>query len=147
MHLNMKYPEIGRLMMAYDKKFKAFMKTALRKRELTVAEMLVMLSLSEADGQTQDQLLSQISYDKSVMARTTQSLEARGCITRSDNPEDRRSWLFHLAEPGREMLPDIIQALRDWCTLAFTGISDDDTEKLLEIMIKVYNNLDLQPEK
>ena len=86
MHLNMKYPEIGRLMMAYDKKFKAFMKTALRKRELTVAEMLVMLSLSEADGQTQDQLLSQISYDKSVMPMTLIEASVFSFFQRTETP-------------------------------------------------------------
>ena len=135
------YPEIGRIIMAYDKRFKVFMKNALKEQGLTVTEALVLLSLYETDGQTQDGLLSSIYYDKSVMARTMQSLEKGGYISRSENPEDKRSWLFHLTENGRQMKPVIVNALRSWCQLAFRDMDDAEAQMLLDNMRRIQSNI------
>lgn len=139
--MNSNYPLIGCIIMAYDKKFKSFMKNALKSRRLTVAEALVLLSLYEVDGKTQDGLLDSIYYDKSVMARTMQSLEKRDLISRVENPSDKRSWLFYLTDEGRSMKPDIVKALRDWCDLVFDGIDDEETAGLLATMEKMQMNI------
>lgn len=135
------YPEIGRIIMAYEKRFKVFMKNALKEQGLTVTEALVLLSLYETDGQTQDGLLSSIYYDKSVMARTMQSLEKTGLIDRSENPEDKRSWIFHLTEDGRSMEPIIVNALRKWCRLAFGDMDDGEARQLLATMRGIQSNI------
>jgi DNA-binding MarR family transcriptional regulator len=139
--LNSIYPEIGCIMMAYDKKFKVFMKNALKDRNLSVAEALVLLSLYDTDGQTQDMLLSSIYYDKSVMARTMKALEERKFISRSSNPDDGRSWLFHLTESGRELKPEIVQALRDWCSLVFDGMDEARSAEMLGLLREIYVNI------
>ncbi|MEG0157602.1 MAG: hypothetical protein RR661_08135, partial [Anaerovoracaceae bacterium] len=87
---------IGRVMLAYDKRFKLFMKQELARVPLNAAEGMVLLALYGHDGQTQEeilteihrescgktqeQLVSELHYDKSVMARTMQSLEGKGYI-------------------------------------------------------------------
>jgi len=139
--LNSMYPEIGRIMMAYDKKFKVFMKNALKNNNLTVAEALVLLSLYENDGQTQDMLLSSIYYDKSVMTRTMKALEDRGLISRRSNPDDGRSWIFHLKKSGRDLKPEIVQALRDWCSIVFDGMDEARSAEMLELLREVYANV------
>lgn len=136
------YSEMGYIMMAYDKRFKAFIKDALKGHDLTVAEALVLLSLYAEDGQTQDGLRSSVYYDKSVMTRTMQSLEGRKLISRSGNPDDKRSWLFHLTESGRALKPEIVQALRDWCDIAFCGLTEENADKLLEILKEIRKNID-----
>lgn len=135
------YQEIGRIMIEYDKKFKYFIKNALKKYDMTVAEALTLLSLFENDGQTQDQLRSTVYYDKSVMTRTMQALEERSLVSRSDNPDDRRSWFFHLTDAGRELEPEIIEALRNWCNYAFAGMNDEDSHQLMQIMMRVQSNI------
>lgn len=134
--------EIGRLMMSYDKKFKFFIKSSLKGDALNVAEALVLLSLYEKDGQTQESLLLSIYYDKSVMARTMKSLETCRLISRSENPEDKRSYIFHLTEAGASFEPEIIKVLKKWCDLAFDGLSYDEISILLRTMRKIQENID-----
>ena len=134
--------EIGRIMMSYDKKFKFFIKSSLKGNELNVAEALVLLSLYERDGQTQESLLSSIYYDKSVMARTMKSLEIRKFICRNENPQDKRSYIFNLTEAGTSLEPEIIRVLRKWCDLAFDGLNGDEISILLGTMRKIQKNIE-----
>lgn len=136
------YSEIGRTIMSYDKHFKIFMKKELAPLKLNVAEAMVMMALYEKDGQTQEQLLSVLHYDKSVMTRTIQSLETAGRIDRCQNPEDARSWVLMVSQEGLQIKEDILGVLKAWCKKAFAGIPASQTEVLLNIMHTVIKNID-----
>jgi len=139
--MNKIYSDIGRLIMTYDKHFKAFMKKELASSGLNVAEAMVMMALYEKDGQTQDQLLHELSYDKSVMTRVIQSLEAAGMIYRTQNTEDGRSWIMNLTPEGISVKRKILSALRKWCTIAFEGIDDESAAQLLSVLMTVRDNI------
>ena len=136
------YSEIGRLMMAYGKQFRTFMKKALAPAELNMAEAMVLMLLYEKDGQSQDQLLEGVRYDKSVMTRTMQSLEKHEFLMRRKNPDDGRSWIFVLTKKGRQVKPQVLAALNEWCAIAFNGFSLEDSEALLNIMIRLQSNIE-----
>lgn len=135
------YSETGRLMMAYGKHFRTYMKKALAPHDINVAEAMVLMLLYEKDGRSQEQLLEGVHYDKSVMTRTMQSLETSGMLLREKNPNDGRSWIFLLTEKSRNIKPDVLAALKDWCKIAFQGISETDCLKLLNIMQKLEENI------
>ena len=136
------YSEIGRLMMAYGKQFRTFMKKALAPAELNMAEAMVLMLLYEKDGQSQDQLLEGVHYDKSVMTRTMQSLEKHEFLMRRKNPDDGRSWIFVLTKKGRQVKPQVLAALNEWCASASNGFSLEDSEALLNIMIRLQSNIE-----
>lgn len=132
---------IGRLMMAYGKYFKAYMKKELTGEGLNVADAMIMLSLYEKDGRTQDSLMEQVHYDKSVVARTMQSLEENDYIVRNPNPEDGRSWVFRVTEKGLAKKPVIISALRGWSSLAFRDIDHEKIDELHETLMTIVGNV------
>ena len=135
------YMSIGRIMMDYDRQFKGFLKAELAPRELTVAAALVLLALYERDGQTAESLLQTVYYDKSVMTRTLQILEKQGRVRRSRNPQDGRSWLFHLTEKGGEERRKITDSLRDWCSIAFRDMDEEEVFSLLQILQNLQKNI------
>lgn len=128
MHLH--YHTIGRDIMAIDKYFKFYFKSALSGHHLNVAEGMVLLALYGRDGQTtegilddihevemrktQDQLIGELHYDKAAMTRTMQALEKKGLVLRSDNPLDSRSYLFSLTEQAKEFKEVLLTILRTW---------------------------------
>ena len=136
------YSETGRLMMAYGKQFRTYMKKALSPHGINVAEAMVLMLLYEKDGQTQDQLLEGIHYDKSVMTRTMQSLETNKLLIRKKNPDDGRSWIFVLTEKSAAIKPAVLTALKSWCEIAFDGISHEESLKLFDILQRLMNNIE-----
>ncbi|MCQ4636326.1 MarR family transcriptional regulator [Anaerovorax odorimutans] len=135
------YSEIGRLMMSYGKYFRTYMKKALSPAGLNMAGAMVLMLLYEKDGRSQDQLLEGVHYDKSVMTRTMQSLEKNAFLMRRKNPDDGRSWIFVLTQKGRDVKPQVLTALHEWCAIAFADISQEDIETLLRLMIRLQTNI------
>ncbi|MCI2062019.1 MAG: MarR family transcriptional regulator [Eubacteriaceae bacterium] len=132
------YADFGRSVMNFSKQFNMQMKCRLAEYDLNTAEGVVLLCLYEADGITQEAMLNEIHYDKSVLARTLQSLEKKQFVERRENPDDGRSSLVYLtdrAEAFRKVMRDM---LKDWSSKAFTGIKTEDIESCqrnIELMI------------
>jgi DNA-binding MarR family transcriptional regulator len=111
---------IGRKMMIINKYFKIYLRNALKEYDLNAMEGMVLLVLYENNnhldkdtfdkihnilGKTQEQIISELHYDKSIMARTMQSLEKKGLLLRDDNPHDNRSYIFTLTEKAVAFKP------------------------------------------
>lgn len=134
------YGLIGHNLMGVGKYFKLYMKKELQQYDFNVAEGLVLLALYGKDGQTQEQLLEEVHYDKSVMTRTMQSLETKGYIVRKENIKDGRSYVFDLTQKGMEFKENLINILNNWSEIAFEGISKEQLEKLKENLDKIISN-------
>jgi DNA-binding MarR family transcriptional regulator len=115
-----------------------YLKCRLAEYDLNTAEGVVLLCLFENNGMTQEAMLNEIHYDKSVLARTLQSLEKKQYTERKNNPDDGRSSIFFLtdrAEAFRTVMRDI---LKDWSSKVFEGIKTEDIESCqsnIELMI------------
>ena len=145
--MKMHYKNIGRDIMAIDKYFKFCFKSALSEHDLNSTEGMVLLVLYENDGQTaegilenrhavkigqtQDQLISELHYDKAAMTRTMQSLEKKGLVLRSNNPLDSRSYLFVLTDKAKEFKTVLIDILRIWNDGVLQGL-DEQSKAILE---------------
>jgi len=115
------YASIGKDILIIDKYFKLYFKNSLKHHDLNTAEGMVLLMLYDkkdyyGHGRTQEQMIHELHYDKSVMARTTQRLESKGFILRHPNPKDSRSSIFTLTEKAENFKPTMIQILIEWNT-------------------------------
>ena len=152
--MKMKYVSIGRNMNIADKYFRLYLRSALNPYELNAAEGTVLLVMYGKDGgtekqifhsihgfepggNTQDELIGQLHYDKGVMARTMKTLEEKGYVERRDNPADSRSYLFYLTEQGKNFKETLLHILRIWQEVLLKNLDEktlDVIEKALEIM-------------
>ncbi|MEF9951498.1 MAG: MarR family winged helix-turn-helix transcriptional regulator [Clostridium sp.] len=146
---------IGKNIFVIDKYFKLHFKNELKKYSLNTAEGMVLLALYEGDkktegeilssihkcemGMTQEQIIYELHYDKSVMARTMQSLENKGYVIRNPNPNDSRSFIFSLTNKAKEFRPTLINILRDWTSQLLNGI--DNIDIVRDALSKMKDNI------
>ena len=149
-----KYPRIGRNINIADKYFRLYLRDALSPHGLNTAEGTVLLSMygssggterqivdsihgREGGGNTQDERIDDLHYDKGVMTRTMKSLEEKGFVQRSPNPADSRSYIFTLTEKGLDFKGTLIDLLRRWSDRLLAGIDEQTlstVEKALAVM-------------
>ncbi len=141
----LQYASIGRNISIANKYFKLFFKNALKKYGLNTAEAMALLMLygqsqqvsdellraihQDLPGKTQDQLVEELHYDKSVMTRTMQALESKGYVLREANPLDNRSYLFTLTEKAQAFKPQLIAILRQWTTGLLEQVENPEVVK------------------
>ncbi len=147
---------LGHNIMAFDKYFRIYLKNNLKVYNLNTAEGMVLLSLFEegkrTEGQifnnihtsepetTQDQLVHELHYDKSVMTRTMQSLESKGYVTRSMNPADSRSFLFGLTEAGSGFKAVLMDIMREWNDTVLEGFTALEICQMSDMLAKLAQN-------
>ncbi|MBU3182138.1 MarR family winged helix-turn-helix transcriptional regulator [Clostridium psychrophilum] len=152
----LKSATIGCNILIIEKYFKSFLKGSLKNYELNTAEGMVLLALYGHNGQkdaqilkdsdinlvgtSQDQLIDELHYDKSVITRTMQSLEKKGYVIRKNNTEDTRSYFFKLTDKAFTFKQTLIEILKEW-NEHILGDFDESVLNLLDNMLaKVAKN-------
>ncbi len=147
---------IGHNIMAFDKYFRIFLKNSLKVYDHTAAEGMILLALygqdSRTEGQifesihqngpetTQDQLVHELHYDKSVMTRTMQSLEGKGYVVRSGNPKDSRSFLFGLTEAGSAFKTVLMNIMTAWNDAVLEGFTAAEIGLMSDMLARLAQN-------
>lgn len=143
-----RYADIGRNMNITDKYFRLFLREELKPYDLNTAEGTVLLAMYGKSGSTekqifdsihsrarmgntQDELICRLHYDKGVMTRTMKALEDKGYVKRGPNPRDSRSYIFSLTEKAIDFKETLIGILREWSDSLLAGL-DDETLKIVE---------------
>lgn len=134
------YSDIVRNVLIIHKYFRLYVKDCFREYNINSSEAMVIVMLcsktessgrslfsvihSFDSGATQEQLVNELHFDKSVMTRTVQSLEAKGYVTRTPNPDDSRSFIILPSKKALELKPQIDQVLHKWDCLMCDNIDD-----------------------
>ncbi len=148
------YRALGRDIFVIDKYFRLYFKHSLQQYNLNVTEAMVLLALYERGGKlmedvfqdihqqrlqkSQDQIISDLQYDRAAMTRTMQSLESKDFVIRRENPDDSRSFLFSATQKADTFKPQLVGLLRDWNQLLLNGI--DDLEIVSGAIRRMANN-------
>lgn len=124
---------IGRNINVVDKYFRIYLRNCLNPYGLNAAEGTVLLNMYEKhsdasenplNGTTQEELIAGLRYDKGVMTRTMKSLEEKGYVMRSINPNDSRSYVFTLTGKGNSFKTNLVSILRQWADILFKGVDE-----------------------
>jgi len=114
---------------------------------ISYVQFQLLARLADAAGPlTMTQLADGVVYSRSGLTYQAGLLEKAGLITRSPFAEDERTTLVTLTGKGAELvgrvLPGHIQVTR---RLLFDPLSDDDIERLGDIMTRVRDHVRAQP--
>jgi DNA-binding MarR family transcriptional regulator len=93
--------------------------------EVRSGQIPILRLLGIKDGINQESIRKFLHLDKGTIAKTIKPLISKGYVTRKTDPEDKRAYQIFLTGKGREILPDVKDALAKW-TYALTS---DFTEK------------------
>jgi MarR family transcriptional regulator for hemolysin len=111
---------------------------------LTRSQWWVITHLFRAQGVTQSELAEVLEIEKATLGRLLDRLEAKGWVRREHDAHDRRAWRVYLseaAEPAMKTMRTVAAELR---RDAMAGLSADDRERFVDLLIAVKGNLQRQ---
>lgn len=111
---------------------------SLRDEGVGTAEIDLIHALRHNPGCTQARLAELLHADKAAIARRTKNLEAKGFLTRQDDPNDRRSQLLfptEKAEATRSSKAEIESAFYEYLT---SQLSETEAETFSALLDRLY---------
>lgn len=108
---------------------------------LTPEQWSILNRLGERDGLTQTALAERTYKDQPNTARILDKLESKELLKRVDNPEDRRAFLIFLTDEGKKVRESIIPISKQLNTDAAMGLESEEQSQLINLLNKVYENL------
>ena len=108
---------------------------------LTRSQCSVLAHLARHDGIQQGTLAEILEVEPITLTRLVDRLEAMGLVTRQSHPTDRRIRLLRLTEAARPKLADIFAIGALTRGEATEGVSEEDRERLFEILSSMKANL------
>ena len=87
-----------------------------------------VLAICRMPGSSQEELAQELCLNKSTVARSLNSLEEKGYITRTPLPNDKRQFSVHPTEKMLSVLPEVKEASDEWMSLLSSDISEEELE-------------------
>lgn len=115
--------------------------------DISYVQFQILTRLTAAAGRaTMTQLADGVVYSRSGLTYQAGLLEKSGLISRGPSPQDERSTLVTITESGRalvdRLLPGHIRVAR---RMLFDSLSEDDLDRLGDIMTRVRDHMRAQP--
>lgn len=110
--------------------------------DLNYAEWRVLGRLAEMpQGATVGQIADMAWVDRAEVSRAAGALEARGYVSRRENPLDRRAPLLSIAEPGRASYMAALEPRRVFHEALLEDLSPQERAQFDQILLKVGGKL------
>lgn len=137
----------GQYMFILDKYYRQFLRNSLKPYAMTATEGMALLSLSQYhtcsprdEGYTQDELNTELHYDKAALTRAMKLLEEKHLVLRKPNSKDKRSCCFTITKAGQAMIPVLVGFLITWENELFAGIAQQEKAAFSSTIAKVAEN-------
>ena len=114
----------------------------LRSLGLGMSQVPVLLALEQSGALSQKELAEKSRVEQPTMAEMLARMERDGIIERTPNPEDRRGSLVSLTRRTRGRIPKAKDALMQGERDATAGFSAAEKAMLMELLLRVANNLE-----
>ena len=99
-----------------------------------------ILNICRQPGITQEQLSRLIYVHKSSVARQLGALEEKGFITRTPDPDDKRSLLVYPTQKALDALPFIREVHAKWNALILSGFSPQEQKDIEKYVKRLAEN-------
>ena len=107
---------------------------------LTVEEAILLNMVNERTNQISQNLAQVTGKNKSVVMRMLDSLESKGLLVRSQNPEDRRENLLTLTEQGEKVVRQYGKIERSLSEDLLAGAAEEDVEAFFRVADIILGN-------
>lgn len=108
--------------------------------DLRGIQLFYLLAVCQNAGASQDRLASHLGVANSNVTRQLGSLEGLGYVTRRRDARDGRCWRVDPTDRAYEMLPRLVEVLRDAQTALTRDMSAEEQELLLELVERMAHN-------
>ena len=108
---------------------------------LTLAQARALLHLANLEGISQVALARRLEIQPITMLRQIDRLEEAGLIERRPNPRDRRAQQLYLTPAADPLLSEISRLGGSLTEAAFAGMSDEERQRIIELLQQGKLNL------
>ena len=107
--------------------------------DLHTSHYAFVLAICREPGRSQDFLAKELCLNKSTVARSLNSLEEKGYITRTPLSTDKRQFSVYPTEKMLLVLPEVKKASFEWMSLLSDGINDDELKIFNSVLERMEN--------
>ena len=100
----------------------------------------VLSTLSESGPLTQIELATATGTDRTAMVYLLDELEERRLVERVRNPEDRRSYLVHLAPAGEALRRRAATGLAEQADVLLAPLDAADRRELIRLLTRIADH-------
>ncbi|MGN7457334.1 MarR family winged helix-turn-helix transcriptional regulator [Paenibacillus pasadenensis] len=104
-------------------------------------QYMFLMAIAQQEPLTQKALSEKLLVDKTTTAKAIAKLEAEGYVRREADPADQRFQLLYLTEAGREVVPQVQEALNRVRTKTAAGIDEAEYAMFIRLLKTVLGNL------
>ncbi|MFE4712714.1 MULTISPECIES: MarR family winged helix-turn-helix transcriptional regulator [unclassified Paenibacillus] len=108
----------------------------------SLTEARILLEISERTECIANNLVQELSIDRSYMSRILRKLEKEGLIEKKSSQRDSRKNFLMLTQKGEEILGKIHIQSDEQINELFNGLSDSEVNEILNSMMKIKEKLD-----
>jgi DNA-binding MarR family transcriptional regulator len=109
---------------------------------INVGEFKVLLKLDRHGAMTAGELADVLSLSSGAMTNRLDGLEEAGFLTRTRDPEDRRSVLVDVTPAGRELLEKVVETQGAEERDLLAVLSPEDRDRLNDLLRSLVRSID-----
>ncbi|MEX2335902.1 MAG: MarR family transcriptional regulator [Fulvivirga sp.] len=109
---------------------------------ITVDQWLIIRSLYEHNDLNQKEIAQMVNKDTPTLTRIIDLLCKKGLAIRKPHLKDRRCFIVHLTDDGRNAVENMLPSVKDIRMKAWEGLSKDDFVQFQYILNTIYKNLE-----
>lgn len=118
----------------------AYANEVLAKYKLSSGTFPYLLVLDRKEGINQNEISKELNIDKSMSARAIRKLIKLKYVTKNEDNADSRAFKLYLTKKGKEVIPALKEELRCWNKFLTQGFSEEEEEKLVDLLSRVLDN-------
>ena len=107
--------------------------------DLQSSHYAFILAICREPGRSQEELARELCLNKSTVARTLNSLEEKGYISREPLPTDKRQFSVYPTEKMLGILPEVKSASIEWMNLLSEGIPEDELKTFNSVLERMQS--------
>lgn len=113
----------------------------MEKYGITAAEEPFFMAIQKHRGATQETLTLLVGVDKAATARALSSLEKKGYLTRQQDEQDHRKNRVYATQKALALGEEVRGALLHLNEEVMNGISEEEQNRMYQILLKMEENL------
>lgn len=113
---------------------------ALHEQDITVDQLLVLQTMSDHPGITQQQIGEAVFKDYASITRIIDLLVRKGLLNRSGHPTDRRRSDLTISPQGEELLKMFYPVIWSNRKTALDGVTSEQLQLVKNVLLKITDN-------
>ena len=99
------------------------------------------VTICDAPGASQDQIVRKLWFDKSTIGRQVEVLEEQGFVTRRPSEKDKRVLCVYPTEKMSQFQPELDAAMQTWEQALLQDLTLDERQQLSTILAKIRDRI------